>query len=286
MRYNEIKDKVLAILTAEEKEYIDDCFDKINTKYSTNFIQIFSTLNKYLSVQTRTKTISSIDEGLIINDWEITQAIRILFIHSIKEENPNVYYAFVDRLFTYSSVEELSALYASLNILKYPEMWRARCAEGIRNNIENVQKAIMLDNKYPANYLNEAAWNQLVLKSFFTHKNVLRIYGLFERNNEHLAESIVDYIYERHSAKRDIHPVLWLLAKTNLPERALNILYEIFENATDKIVQSILFHVMLINKEKSKPSINLESLSNKLEIIPFSEDLLDAYKNGKLCVQI
>ncbi len=286
MRYQEIKNEVLAAVTADESKYLQDCFDKINTSYSTNFVPVFSTLNRNLSVATRAKTITFKDDDLIINDWEITQVIRVLFVYAINEDNPDIYYAFVDRLFVYSSIEELSALYASLNILKFPEKWQARCAEGIRNNIENVQKAVMLDNKYPANYLDQAAWNQLVLKSFFTQKNVLHIYGLFDRNNQHLAESIVDYIYERHSAKRNIHPILWLLAKNSLPERALNILCESMETTTDRIVQSILFHVMLVNNDKLKLSINLESLSNKLEIMPFSEEVLDAYKNGKLCVQI
>lgn len=286
MRYYEIKDKVLSVVTAQEKEYLYDCFEKINASYSTCFVRIFSTLHRHLSVSTRSQTITIVDDDLIINNWEIVQTIRVLFIHTIKEDNPDVYFAFVDRLFAYSSIDELTALYASLPILKYPAKWQSRCAEGIRNNIENVQKAVMLDNKYPANYLDEVAWNQLVLKSFFTNKNVLHILGLFDRNNQHLAESIVDYIYERHSAKRDIHPILWLLAKHNLQERALNILQQTFEKTTDRIVQSILFHVMLVNKDNLKPSIDLESQSNKLEIIPFSEEVLEAYNNGKLCVQI
>ncbi|VTP90775.1 EboA domain-containing protein [Sphingobacterium daejeonense] len=52
------------------------------------------------------------------------------------------------------------------------------------------------------------AWNQLVLKSFFTGKEIKEIYGLYDRNNENLSNSIVDYIYERDSAKREINPML------------------------------------------------------------------------------
>jgi hypothetical protein len=79
-------------------------------------------------------------------------------------------------------------------------------------------------NKYPALYLEEEAWNQLVLKSFFTGKEIKEIYGLYDRNNENLSNSIVDYIYERDSAKREINPMLWELAKDHLPPRAVEIL--------------------------------------------------------------
>ncbi len=82
----------------------------------------------------------------------------------------------------------------------------------------------MEQNKFPATYLNEEAWNQMILKSFFTGKDIKKIYGLYDRNNIHLANSIVDYIYERDSANREIHPMLWVLAKDHLPPRAKEIL--------------------------------------------------------------
>ena len=67
----------------------------------------------------------------------------------------------------------------------------------------------MCDNPYPAEYLDEAAWNQLVLKAIFTEKPVHRIVGLDERTNQNLANTLSDYAHERWAAHRKLNPMLW-----------------------------------------------------------------------------
>jgi hypothetical protein len=60
----------------------------------------------------------------------------------------------------------------------YSEEWKLLCALGIRSNMGNVLEAIMYHNPYPAAYIEEPAWNQLIMKAFFTGKNVNNIIGL------------------------------------------------------------------------------------------------------------
>jgi hypothetical protein len=67
----------------------------------------------------------------------------------------------------------------------------------------------MCNNPYPAENLEQPAWNQMVLKAFFTEKPVYRIIGLDERSNRELAKILVDYSHERRSAGRPVHPMLW-----------------------------------------------------------------------------
>jgi hypothetical protein len=63
----------------------------------------------------------------------------------------------------------------------------------------------MESNSYPAANLDTPAWNQLVLKAFFTEKDVSKIIGLNERMNEELFMALSDYTAERTSAGRPVH---------------------------------------------------------------------------------
>jgi len=243
MGENKLKEQVFAVVTTEEKRYIEDCLSKIESAYEVHFIRIFSTLNRYLSTSTKANHITlsqDPQDDLIIKDWPIAKVIRVLFLQHIPEEDSEKYYQFVNSLFDYADIDELIALYASLNTLKYPKKWIARCAEGVRNNMEGVQQAVMLHNKYPFHYLDENAWNQLILKSFFTNKNTVAIYGVMERMNDKLAEAVVDYIFERDAAKRSINPLLWIFAKFRLDKRSVDILLNRFEDEDSVLAKSIM----------------------------------------------
>lgn len=242
-------DPISHLLSNDDRNYLIDCEREIKNSYKKSFIRIFSTLNRKMSSAIQTAVISEPQtestktESLIIENWSAVQLIRVWLISLIDDEEEE-YGKFINNLFSYSDMHELAALYASLPILKYPENWIGRCQEGVRSNIGLVQEAVIEHNKYPYLYLDESSWNQLVLKAFFTDKNVLNIYGLFERNNQTLAESVVDYIYERYSAKREIHPILWLLAEKFLPDRAVDILSESYEKCSDDSESFILRHVL------------------------------------------
>lgn len=283
-----LQEELYNALSVTERAYVQQSADAINQDYKRNFNQLFSCLARKLANskdQLVTIDNAELKDNLLVHNWTVLRLARVFLISLIQDEE-EAYCQFIENLFQFGDLQELVALYSALPILSYPERWIERCQEGVRSNMGFVQEAIIEQNKYPARYLSENAWNQLVLKSFFTGKNVLRIEGLFERNNKALATSIVDYIYERHSAKRNIHPILWLLAKDNLPARALHILLKVFNNTANKLEQSILFHVLLTNEDRLYAFSNLNELTTLPEdIIPFSEEVLEAYKNGELCVQ-
>jgi hypothetical protein len=125
----------------------------------------------------------------------------------------NAYIKKIENLFSAAEMNEGVALYSALPVLAYPEEWRRRCAEGIRSNIGTVLEAILHRNPYPAEWLEEPAWNQLVMKAFFTDKEIGQITGLETRANRNLSGILTDYAKERQAAGRSVNPKLWELAK-------------------------------------------------------------------------
>lgn len=165
--------------------------------------------NSFELTDTERKQLESVYQGFSINQWAADRLCRLWLLLQINDDQ--TYCSKIESLFKGAEVNELIALYSSLIILKYPEAWRLRCAEGIRSNIGTVLEAIMYENPYPQLYLDEPAWNQLVLKAFFTEKDVNRITGLDERANKQLASVLVDYAHERWAAQRTVNPLLWRL---------------------------------------------------------------------------
>ena len=234
-----VRNTLFELLTAEEKSYLVECEQSIAENYSSSFVKIFSSLSRKLNTS-KDKLVSMVQEDnnpLIVENWTVLRLARV-YLLSLIQDQQEPYFAFLEKLFNYSDMQEQVALYSALNIYQFPRIWIDRCQEGIRNNIGPVQEAIMEQNKFPAHYLSEEAWNQLVLKSFFTGKDIKKIYGLYERNNVNLANSIVDYIYERDSAKRELHPMLWELAKDHLPPRAVEILKQ-QQNLSPELLEKI-----------------------------------------------
>lgn len=147
-----------------------------------------------------------------VDNWAIDHLARVWLIASQSLADPEKSHPIIESLFLSAEVNEAVALYSTLPFLSKPETWVKRCAEGVRSNIGSVLEAIMENNSYPVENLDEAAWNQLVLKAFFTEKNISKIQGLDDRANEQLAFTLGDYARERYAAARQVNPQLWRLA--------------------------------------------------------------------------
>ncbi|WP_198405758.1 EboA domain-containing protein [Chitinophaga caeni] len=139
------------------------------------------------------------------------QLARLWWLMQIQVNSKEAYCKAIEQLFLSAEMRELVALYKFLPYYAYPEYWVHQTKEGIRSNIGYVLAAIMEHNPYPAKYLDEAAWNQLVLKAFFTEMKVSAINGLMERANPTLARILWDYANERRSAGRRVPNGLWNL---------------------------------------------------------------------------
>ncbi len=143
--------------------------------------------------------------------WSVDQVGRTLLILSFPQEHEARYIATLDKIFAAADVGELIALYQSLPLLPYPEKFTLRAAEGIRSNMTSVFNAVALHNPYPAKYLDNLAWNQMILKALFISSPLQLIYGLKQRNNYQLSQMLIDYARERLAAKRTVNHELWQL---------------------------------------------------------------------------
>ncbi|MGA0560114.1 EboA domain-containing protein [Larkinella sp. VNQ87] len=151
--------------------------------------------------------------GFTVEGWPLDRLARVWWLLQLSPEPQEAYTSALENLFKAAEMNELVALYSALPVLHYPEHWRFLATEAVRSNIGPVQEALMIQNPYPAEQLDEPAWNQLIMKAFFSDKPVEQITGFRERTNERLARIAIDYARERRAAGRTIHPELWTLVK-------------------------------------------------------------------------
>lgn len=194
-----------ALIVAEDKSVqLHLCFAHLPRIASKNTIQINDQ---------ETQQISELLPGFVINNWTLDKLSRVWLLMQLPSDNKETYVRKINSLFSAAEMNEQVALYSALPLYAYPEEWISRCEEGVRSNIGTVLEAIMYHNPYPAKFLSQPAWNQLVLKAFFTEKDVSQIVGLNERVNDALTATLEDYIQERLAANRTVAPEIYQLTQ-------------------------------------------------------------------------
>lgn len=194
--------------------------DKDNYKLNLTFTSIPRKTGKKKIVleEMDTRMPNDLLHGFSNQYWTLDQLCRAWLLMQLDSNDKETYISRIENLFPQAEMNEQVALYSALPFLAYPEAWTSQCAVGIRSNIDMVLEAIMYYNPYPAEYLEEPAWNQLVMKAFFTDKNVNKIIGIDNRANQNLANTLFDYVEERWSAHRSEDPQIWRLTAKFLDE--------------------------------------------------------------------
>jgi hypothetical protein len=210
-----IKDLKAAFEAVIKENVAPDVFDWLEEKrvFNTSFALTPRKTGKAVVhiAPDQSGRIEAIIPGFSITGWGIDHLCRVYLLLNLDTTDKDAYFRKTETLFLAAEMSELVALYSALPLLAYPETWVKRCAEGIRSNIGSVLEAIMYHNPYPAQNLDQSAWNQLVLKAFFTDKDINKIVGIDSRANKELAYIISDYAHERWAAKREVNPWLWRL---------------------------------------------------------------------------
>lgn len=213
---SEIADVIQQALTPDVWQWLDEKAKQVEENASVQPLMIaFAAMPRKtgkapvsLSASSKAR-IQQIRPGLSLEHWTIDRLSRAGLLMRLDPRDKDKYIRTIENLFLTAEMHEQVALYSTLPLLAYPDAWRGRCAEGIRSNIGDVLESIMCDNPYPAENLDEAAWNQLVLKAIFTEKPIHRIVKLDERANQRLANTLSDYAHERWAARRTVNPLLW-----------------------------------------------------------------------------
>lgn len=207
------------------------------SKHSRDFYLAFSTAPRIMGKQPlnisdrEMADASKVKEGFNPVRWTIDQTCRVLLL---------VHYAgsgqltdkILNNLFETAEVNEQVSLFTSLPLLPDPENYVHRAEEGVRTNISVVFEAIALRNPYPANFLSENSWNQMVLKAIFTERKLDDIYGLESRANASLARMLQHFAQERWAANRSVTPELWRSVGPFITEDMLVDIERLFQDDT------------------------------------------------------
>jgi hypothetical protein len=152
---------------------------------------------------------SELRKGFSLESWTVPQTARVLALCSFQFKDASAFLRLLDQIFSIAEVTELVALYSALPLLPYPDMLTTRASEGVRTNMSVVFDAVVLNNPYPYEYLDQPAWNQMVLKALFMERPLYKIYGLAERSNKELSKMIANFAHERWAAGRSTSPEMW-----------------------------------------------------------------------------
>lgn len=166
--------------------------------------------------------------------WTVDQTARTVLVLALPAPDAAATRATLDRLFDDGDLGELVALYQALPLLPHPEAHRARAAEGIRANMKPVFEAVALRNPYPAEQLDEAAFNQLVMKCVFVGSPLHLVHGLDARSNPTLARMLGDFAHERWAAGRPVAPELWRLVGPHASGSLLDDLERVLASGADR----------------------------------------------------
>ncbi len=216
----ELKKYLFNILQLNSSENSNNWLKEKLTKLQAGFSEkdfylTFSLLPRFFGKEKVQWTVEQIQQaeqlrkGFYPEHFSLVQLARIYWVLQIPADDAERYLKILNNLFTTGEIQELVALYSALPLLPHPELLKSQAAEGVRTNMTVVYDAVALHNPYPSEYLDDDAWNQLVLKAVFIERPLANIYGLDQRTNPQLARMLSDYAHERWAASRYVTPELW-----------------------------------------------------------------------------
>ncbi len=205
-------------ITKEGLTWLDEKSWQISQGASARvFFTAFSAVPRYVGkkdlelTQEDLQAASTMRKGWFPAHWSVDQVARTILVLALPQDNAEKYLQTLEQVFTTADVGEGVALYQALPLLPYPERLKVRAAEGVRSNMTAVFNAVALRNPYPAEYFDNLAWNQMVLKALFVGSPLHLIQGLDDRTNPELTKMAIDYAHERFRASRTVSPLLWRL---------------------------------------------------------------------------
>lgn len=116
--------------------------------------------------------------------------------------------AAVSTLYYKGDANEQTVVVRCLCLLPSPVRYQLVATDAARSHVQPVFEALACENPYPGLYLDDGAFNQIVIKAFFVGVKVQRIHALSQRNNPELRRMALDFASERRAAGRPVPPDL------------------------------------------------------------------------------
>ncbi len=190
--------------------------EKLETNYADRAFYLafgmaprFAEKRKLTLSEAQREAANQLKTGFQPDGWPLSQLVRTYLLLLLPAADATAYVVILTKLLETAEVDEQVAVYAALPVLTHPQSLVPLAVNGLRTNITRVFEAIALNNPYPADYLDKAAWNQMILKAVFMGRPLYRIHEADARTNPALARMLVDFAHERWAAGRPVIPELW-----------------------------------------------------------------------------
>lgn len=228
--------KKSAILTIKESIGKFPIFFSLTTRFIANEIPLWE--------EDELEQLETVYPGFGKASWTKQELVRVVLMINLEtSKNKEILEAF----FETAEMQELVAFFKGLFLLENAEEFTLSVEEGIRTNMVNVFDSFTAGNPYAITYLEEWAWNQLVLKALFLDRPLFTIHDIDKRKNQSLSEMLQDFVNERWSAFREVSPEIWRMIEGNLRD---DIRKRISERERKGIEKEAIDHVLHTDKNE------------------------------------
>lgn len=137
--------------------------------------------------------------------WDVGLTGRVALVLTAAQLQPEyAQVSYVRQLYLRGDGDEQAAVLRCLFLLPEPARFVELAVEACRTNVVDVFAAIACENAFPARYLPEPNFNQMVLKAIFVGLDTRRIVGLRSRATPTLKRMVGDFASERRAAGRTV----------------------------------------------------------------------------------
>ncbi len=136
--------------------------------------------------------------------WRTDEAARTALILATWTGDEETFATRVDGLCLTGELSEHVACLKGFAVFPASARLLRRAREATRSSMQPPFEAIACHNPYPADYFDEAAFNQMVVKCVFCGVPIGTVVGLDERRNGDLVRMMRDLVSERHAAGRPL----------------------------------------------------------------------------------
>ncbi len=172
------------------------------------------------------------------SSWTKQDLARVvLMIHLDTSKNKEI----LESFFETAEMLELVSFFKGLYLLINASEFTKSVEEGIRTNMVNVFDSFTAGNPYASTYLEEWAWNQLILKAFFMDRPLYTIHDVDKGKSENLANILQDFVRERWAAGRTVSPEIWRMIEGYLRKDLKQLILERnFEENEKRAIDMVL----------------------------------------------
>lgn len=239
-------------LSDKELDWLNGKIELISiNETSKKFNVFFSLVSRFIENtpcefnSSEIEALEKIYPGFQKTTWTKQDVVRVLLMMSLdKSVNKEILLSFFEN----AEIKEQIALYKGLFLLENASDFKDQVTEGIRTNIVTIFEAITHGNPFVKTYLNEDAWNQLILKTFFVDSKIYKIQYIDEGKNENLANMLQDYIKERWAAGRKVPLEIWRMVDGYLLDDIKKMIADKnFESTEGEILRTIIKQPKLLS---------------------------------------